>query len=113
MKQKQRIAIARALITDPNILILDDALSAVDTKTEKRILDHLIKLRKNKTTIIIAHRISSLQHADKIIVIDDTKIAEQGTHEELLKIKGIYRDLFEKQQLEEKISATKHTDKRK
>ena len=111
--QKQRIAIARALITDPNILILDDALSAVDTKTEKRILDHLIKLRKNKTTIIIAHRISSLQHADKIIVIDDTKIAEQGTHEELLKIKGIYRDLFEKQQLEEKISATKHTDKRK
>ncbi|MCD6177165.1 MAG: ABC transporter ATP-binding protein [Candidatus Cloacimonetes bacterium] len=111
--QKQRIAIARALITDPNILILDDALSAVDTKTEKRILDHLIKLRKNKTTIIIAHRISSLQHADKIIVIDDAKIAEQGTHEELLKIKGIYRDLFEKQQLEEKISATKHTDKRK
>jgi ATP-binding cassette subfamily B protein len=111
--QKQRIAIARALITDPNILILDDALSAVDTKTEKRILDHLIKLRKNKTTIIIAHRISSLQHANKIIVIDDAKIAEQGTHEELLKIKGIYRDLFEKQQLEEKISATEHTDKRK
>lgn len=102
--QKQRIAIARALLTDPNVLILDDALSAVDTKTEKRILDHLIRLRKNKTTIIIAHRISSLQHADKIIVIDNAKIFEQGTHKELLKNNGIYKDLFEKQQLEEKIS---------
>ncbi|MEA2096865.1 MAG: ABC transporter ATP-binding protein, partial [Candidatus Cloacimonadota bacterium] len=102
--QKQRIAIARALLTDPNVLILDDALSAVDTKTEKRILDHLIRLRKNKTTIIIAHRISSLQHADNIIVIDNAKIFEQGTHKELLKNNGIYKDLFEKQQLEEKIS---------
>ena len=111
--QKQRIAIARALLTDPNILILDDALSAVDTKTEKNILEHLIKLRKNKTTIIIAHRISSLQHADKIIVIDKAQIAEQGTHKELLEVSGIYKDLFEKQQLEEKISATEHTDKRK
>ena len=108
--QKQRIAIARALLTDPNILILDDALSAVDTKTEKSILDHLVKLRKNKTTIIIAHRISSLQHADKIIVIDDAKIAEQGSHEELLKNNGIYKDIFEKQQLEEKISAIDHID---
>jgi len=111
--QKQRIAIARALITDPKILILDDALSAVDTKTEKRILDHLIKLRKNKTTIIIAHRISSLQHADKIIVIDKAKLSERGTHKELLDKGGIYKDLFEKQQLEEKISATESTDKRK
>ena len=108
--QKQRIAIARALLTDPNILILDDALSAVDTKTEKSILDHLVKLRKNKTTIIIAHRISSLQHADKIIVIDDAKIAEQGSHEELLKNNGIYKDIFEKQQLEEKISAIDNID---
>jgi len=111
--QKQRIAIARALLADPNILILDDALSAVDTKTEKSILDQLIKLRNNRTTIIIAHRISSLQHADKIIVIDKAKIAEQGTHEELLKIKGIYKDLFEKQQLEEKITAIDSKDKRK
>ena len=108
--QKQRIAISRALLADPNVLILDDALSAVDTKTEKRILGHLIKLRNNKTTIIIAHRISSLQHADKIIVIDETRIAEQGTHGELLKFNGIYKDLFEKQQLEEKISATEHKD---
>jgi ATP-binding cassette subfamily B protein len=101
--QKQRLAISRALLSDPNILILDDALSAVDTKTEKDILDTLIETRKNKTTIIIAHRISSLQHADKIIVLDNAKIAEMGTHEELLAINGIYRDIYEKQQLEEKL----------
>ena len=101
--QKQRIAIARALLTNPNILILDDALSSVDTKTEKKILDLLIKLRKDKTTIIIAHRISSLQHADKIIVLSDKKIAESGTHKELLAKNGIYKDLFEKQQIEEKL----------
>ncbi len=101
--QKQRIAIARALLTNPNILILDDALSSVDTKTEKKILDLLIKLRKDKTTIIIAHRISSLQHADKIIVLSDKKITEFGTHKELLAKKGIYKDLFEKQQIEEKL----------
>ena len=101
--QKQRIAIARALLTNPNILILDDALSSVDTKTEKRILDLLIKLRRDKTTIIIAHRISSLQHADKIIVLNDKRIAESGNHKELLEKKGIYSDLFEKQQIEEKL----------
>jgi ATP-binding cassette subfamily B protein len=101
--QKQRIAIARALLTNPNILILDDSLSSVDTKTEKRILDLLIKLRRDKTTIIIAHRISSLQHADKIIVLNDKRIAESGNHKELLEKKGIYSDLFEKQQIEEKL----------
>jgi len=101
--QKQRIAIARALLTDPNILILDDALSAVDTKTEKKILDLLIKIRKDKTTIIIAHRISSLQHADKVIVLDDNKIVETGTHKELLANGGMYSYLYEKQQLEEKL----------
>ncbi len=101
--QKQRIAIARALLTNPNILILDDALSAVDTKTEKHILNHLIELRKDKTTIIIAHRISSLHHADKIIVLDENKIVESGTHIQLMKIGGLYRDLYEKQQLEEKL----------
>ena len=101
--QKQRIAIARALLTNPNILILDDALSSVDTKTEKKILDLLIKLRKDKTTIIIAHRISSLQHADKIIVLNNKKIAETGTHQELLAKMGIYKDLYEKQQIEEKL----------
>ncbi|RLC52771.1 MAG: ABC transporter ATP-binding protein, partial [Candidatus Cloacimonadota bacterium] len=78
--QKQRLAIARALLTDPNILILDDALSSVDTKTERQILQHLAEIRKNKTTIIIAHRISSIQHADKIIVIENGKVAESGNH---------------------------------
>ncbi|MBT6766766.1 MAG: ABC transporter ATP-binding protein, partial [Prolixibacteraceae bacterium] len=101
--QKQRIAIARALLTNPQILILDDALSAVDTKTEKNILDHLIEMRKNKTTIIIAHRISSLQHSDKIIVLDEKQIIEEGTHSELLNFGGLYKDLYDKQQLEEKL----------
>ena len=108
--QKQRIAIARALLTDPKVLILDDALSAVDTKTEQLILENLIKLRKEKTTIIIAHRISSVQRADKIIVLDKAQIAEKGTHKQLLKTGGIYKDIYEKQQLEEKISARENKD---
>ena len=105
--QKQRIAIARALLTDPKILILDDALSAVDTKTEKEILNNLIDLRRDKTNVIIAHRISALNHADKIIVIDDGIITEQGTHEELLSLKGVYSELYEKQKIEEKIEEVK------
>ena len=102
--QKQRLAIARALLTDPNILILDDALSAVDTKTEKSILDDLIKMRKDKTTIIISHRISSIQHADKIIVLNNGKIEEEGNHKQLLTKNGIYADIYEKQQIEERLS---------
>ncbi len=101
--QKQRIAIARAFLSDPEILILDDSLSAVDTKTESNILDRLIQFRKNKTNIIIAHRISSIQHADKIIVLEDGVISESGTHEELLKNNKLYKDIFEKQQLKEKL----------
>jgi ATP-binding cassette, subfamily B, multidrug efflux pump len=101
--QKQRLAIARALLTNPNVLILDDALSAVDTKTEKKILEHLTDIRKDKTTIIISHRISSIQHADKIIVIDNKTITETGSHKELLKQNGIYRDLYEKQQIKERL----------
>ena len=103
--QKQRLAIARALLTDPRILILDDALSAVDTKTERKILLNLKALRENKTTIIISHRISSIQHADLTIVLEDGKIAESGNHQELLANSGIYADLYEKQQIEEKIEA--------
>jgi len=97
--QKQRVAIARALLTNPQILILDDALSAVDTKTERFILERLIDLRKGKTTLIIAHRISSIQHADKIIVLGDGLIAERGNHAALLAMGGLYRDLYEKQRI--------------
>jgi len=97
--QKQRVAIARALLTNPQILILDDALSAVDTKTERHILERLIDLRKGKTTLIIAHRISSIQHADKIIVLGDGIIAERGNHAALLAMGGLYRDLYEKQRI--------------
>lgn len=98
--QKQRISIARALILDPEILILDDSVSAVDTDTEEQILRHLKETRSGKTNIIIAHRISTLQNADKIIVIDGNTVAECGTHEELLAINGIYADMYNRQLLE-------------
>ena len=98
--QKQRIAIARALILDPEILVLDDSVSAVDTDTEEKILRHLEQQRKGKTNIIIAHRISTLQNADKIIVLSQGKIAEEGTHQELLKQNGIYADMYNRQLLE-------------
>lgn len=105
--QKQRVAIARAILTQPDILILDDALSAVDTKTEKEILNNLIKLRKNKTNIIIAHRISAINHSDHIIVLDNGIVSEQGNHEELIKLNGLYSELYEKQKIEEKIEDVK------
>ena len=98
--QKQRIAIARALILDPEILILDDSVSAVDTDTEEKILQHLREHRKGKTNIIVAHRISTLQDADQIIVIDEGRIAERGDHESLLAQGGIYADLYHRQLLE-------------
>lgn len=101
--QKQRVAIARALLTDPQILILDDALSAVDTKTERHILENLIKVRQGKTTIIIAHRISSIQHADKIIVLGDGVILERGTHQSLVDQGGLYSELVEKQRIRARI----------
>lgn len=101
--QKQRIAIARALIKDPDILILDDCLSAVDTKTEEKILGHLKEVMKDKTSIIISHRISAIKDADEILYLEDGEIAERGTHSELLVKKGDYEDLYRKQLLEEKI----------
>ena len=101
--QKQRVAIARALLCKPSILILDDSLSAVDTLTEKKILDHLISHRAKKTTIIISHRISSVSHADKIIVIDNGEIVETGSHAELLGLNGVYKDLDDKQKIEERL----------
>lgn len=102
--QKQRTSIARALTKQPGILVLDDSLSAVDTKTEEHILDHLKTTYKEQTTVIIAHRIATLKHADHIIVLDDTVISESGTHETLIKNNGLYADLFEKQLLEDKLS---------
>lgn len=98
--QKQRSSIARALIKNAPILILDDALSAVDTDTEKHILKNLRKNRAGKTTILIAHRISTIQDADIIMVLEGGRAKEIGSHEELIKKNGIYRDIFEKQQLE-------------
>jgi ABC-type multidrug transport system, ATPase and permease components len=95
--QKQRISIARALIKNPPILILDDALSAVDSITEKQILKNLKNIRKNKTSIIIAHRISAVMDADEIVVLDKGKILERGTHLELLKKGGLYYDIYRAQ----------------
>lgn len=101
--QKQRISIARALIIKPELLILDDALSAVDAKTEERILSALKKERSEQTTIIAAHRISSVMHADEIIVIDNGEVSERGTHADLLIQNGWYKEMFDSQQLEQKI----------
>ncbi len=98
--QKQRSSIARALMKDAPILILDDALSAVDTDTEEQILTNLKKNRAGKTTILIAHRISTIQNADIIMVLEDGEAREIGNHNELMALGGIYRDMFEKQQLE-------------
>lgn len=98
--QKQRSSIARALMKDAPILILDDALSAVDTDTEERILHNLKENRAGKTTILIAHRISTIQNADIIMVLEDGTAKEIGNHESLMALKGIYYDMFEKQQLE-------------
>lgn len=98
--QKQRISIARALMTKPELLILDDSLSAVDAKTEEAILKALKKTRTGKTTIITSHRLSAIQHAHQILVMDDGTVAEIGSHEELMRKKGRYYEMYELQQLE-------------
>ena len=95
--QKQRISIARAIVREPAILILDDSLSAIDAKTENNILNNLKRIMKNRTSIIISHRVSSAKMADYIIVLDDGKIVQQGTHESLLLQEGMYKELNEKQ----------------
>lgn len=102
--QKQRCAIARALLKDAPILILDDSLSAVDTDTEDRILENLKTKRHNKTTLIIAHRISTVRNADHILVLDEGKICEYGTFDELMEKQGVFRSMYEKQQLEKQLN---------
>ena len=101
--QKQRASLARALAIDPKILILDDSFSAVDTHTEEEILQSLKQFMKGRTNIIISHRVSTVKDADKIIVLSDAKIAEQGTHEELISLGGIYADIHYKQLLEKEL----------
>jgi ATP-binding cassette subfamily B multidrug efflux pump len=101
--QKQRVSIARALIKDPQILIMDDSFSAVDTKTEEIILSNIRQLRQGKTTILIAHRISTIKEADKIALIDEGKIVASGTHDELMATSPMYKEMVLRQRLEEAI----------
>lgn len=104
--QKQRTAIARAVLREPKILILDDALSSVDTYTEEKILGRLRGVMRDRTSLIVSHRISTVRDADLICVLDDGVIVEQGTHDELLALGGEYADLYERQLLEEELAAT-------
>jgi ATP-binding cassette subfamily B protein len=104
--QKQRTAIARALFVNPRILILDDALSAVDTYTEEEILARLRAVRQGRTAFIIAHRISTVRDADQILVIDQGRLVERGRHEDLVERNGLYSELYKKQLLEEELAAS-------
>jgi len=103
--QKQRTAIARAILRNPRILILDDALSSVDTETEARILSRLAGVMRERTTILISHRVSTVRNADRIFVIENGRLAEEGTHAELLALGGYYADLYQRQLLEEELEA--------
>jgi ATP-binding cassette subfamily B protein len=101
--QKQRTAIARAVAKDPRILILDDALSAVDTYTEAEILKRLRGVMRERTSIVVAHRISTVKDADEILVLDEGRIAERGSHRGLLELDGLYASMYRRQLLEEEL----------
>ncbi len=101
--QRQRTAISRAVIRDPRILVLDDALSSVDTYTEEKILRHLTEVMAGRTTLLISHRVSTIQNADEIVVLHDGEIMERGTHQQLLRLNGYYTELYNKQLIEEEL----------
>ena len=102
--QKQRVSIARAIIKKPEIVLFDDCLSAVDTETEEQILNNLLEITKDKTTIIVSHRVSSAKNADKIIIIDEGQIIQEGTHNQLVNQKGYYAELYLKQLSEKELN---------
>jgi ATP-binding cassette subfamily B protein len=104
--QRQRTAIARALLPDPRILILDDALSAVDTYTEEEILQRLKGVMRERTSLIVSHRVSTVRDADLILVLEHGRIRERGTHDELVLLNGFYAELYRKQLLEEELAAS-------
>jgi ATP-binding cassette, subfamily B, multidrug efflux pump len=103
--QKQRTALARALVTDPRILVLDDTLSAVDTHTEEEILRHLRGVMRERTSILVSHRVSTVRGADQILVLDRGRVVERGTHDDLLRLGGHYATLARHQQLEDELAA--------
>jgi len=102
--QKQRVSIARAVVKDPEILLLDDCLSAVDTETEETILNNLLEFCRNKTTIIVSHRVSSAKNADKIIILEGGEIIQQGSHNQLVNQEGYYKELYLKQLSEKELT---------
>jgi ATP-binding cassette subfamily B protein len=103
--QKQRLTLARAVARDPRILVLDDALSSVDAQTERRILDELKSVLRGRTSIIISHRVSSVRDADAIVVVDEGRIVERGSHAELLAAGGLYAEMYQRQRLTEQLEA--------
>lgn len=104
--QKQRLAIARAVVLDAPILVLDDALSSVDTHTEEQILERLMNVMAQRTSIIISHRVSTVRHADQMLVLENGEIVERGTHDELIVLGGHYAEMHERQLLEDELETT-------